>query len=245
MSYQKVSPQQRRENSNKKIKNLGIICFEELPMLESSSEVKLKSLDEICKRAVASLLCVQLALDLSNEIQIEDVDDSQVQTYTEEERQIAQEITEQIFAFLKMYDVENDLLDVEKALFDLSRKPNDRQIVHMIWNYEAYWSLVWALGLIDDISYPTDICDCQKAIDLVVNCENFEEFKANCKLRDIEEILDMLDLHYRFHWAVVENRLHPEKSIGELNPDVVWERRKGLEWLVSEENDWDMIALHT
>lgn len=66
-----------------------------------------------------------------------------------------------------------------------------------------------------------------------------------CKLRSVEEILDMLDLYYRYHWACVEKRVRPETNIGKLNPEVVMERRKGLEWLINEINEWDEISLDT
>ena len=56
----------RRANSNSKIKKQNIACYEELPCIESSNEVKIKSLDEICKRALASFLVIQLACDINN-----------------------------------------------------------------------------------------------------------------------------------------------------------------------------------
>lgn len=46
----KKTPEERRSISNKKIKSLGIACYENLPLLEDITEVSLKSLDEICKR---------------------------------------------------------------------------------------------------------------------------------------------------------------------------------------------------
>ena len=47
----------------------------------------------------------------------------------------------------------------------------------------------------------------------------------------------MLDLYYRYHWAVVENSINPETSIANLNPSVVSERRRGLEWIISDKKD--------
>lgn len=107
------------------------------------------------------------------------------------------------------------------------------------------WAVVWSLGLVDDIKEANEICDCQKAIGLVSHCKSYEEFKKQCHTRSVDEILDMLDLYYRYHWACVEKRIHPETPIGDLNPEVVWERRRGLEWLVSEEADWYEISLDT
>lgn len=65
MSNKKITSEDRRVKSNEKIKKLGIACFEKLPVLEDSSQVKLKSLDDICKRAIACLLSIQLACDIS------------------------------------------------------------------------------------------------------------------------------------------------------------------------------------
>ena len=74
---------------------------------------------------------------------------------------------------------------------------------------------------------PTKICDCPKAIHIVTSCKNYEDFKNRTKLKNIEKILDMVDLFYRYDWACVEKSIKPETSIGFLNPEVVKERRKG------------------
>ena len=65
------------------------------------------------------------------------------------------------------------------------------------------------------------------------------------RLRNVEKILDMLDLFYCYHWACVEKQIRPETETGKLNPEVVVERRRGLEWLISEEQDWNEISLDT
>ena len=62
---------------------------------------------------------------------------------------------------------------------------------------------------------------------------------------NIEEVLDMLDLYYRFDWATTNKRIDSNTNIGNLNPEVVLERRRGLEWLISDENDWYDIQLNT
>lgn len=220
----RITSEERRNKSNKKIKNMGIACHENLPLIEDSSEVSLKDLDVICRRAIACLLSTQLACDIA-------------------ENNDYNESREMFFKLLKEFQVEDCLLEKEKKLFEGNYEKQD--VIDVAWTYEAYWSLVWALGLVKNIDYPNNVCDCQKAIRLVGDCKNFEEFKKKCKLRDIEEILDVLDLHYRYHWATTEKRINPTTPIGELNPDVVVERRRGLEWLISPIEDWNDIALHT
>ena len=225
VKFVKVSAEKRRKISNKKIKKLGIACLETLPVIEDSSQVKLKSLDVICKRAIASLISIQVAFTIAN-----GEDFNEAKPFFEN--------------LLERYSVQDALLENEKKV--LNNEASEKEILNITWNYEAYWSLVWALGLVDDIEYPYSICDCDLAINLVVGCKNLEEFKSKCKIRDIEKILDMVDLYYRYHWAVVEKQwANPDTNIGDLNSEVVFERRKGLEWLISSEDDWDEISLDT
>lgn len=41
------------------------------------------------------------------------------------------------------------------------------------------------------------------------------------------------------------NRLNPDTNCGELNEEVVMERRKALEWLICKDKNWDSISLDT
>lgn len=221
---EKISNIERRNNSNKKIKLLGIACLETLPVIEDSTQVSLKDIDTICKRAIACLISTQLAIDISEN---NDYDSSK--TF--------------FLNMLKQYGVQDNLIEKEKRIFN--GKYSKQDVIDVVWSYEAYWSLVWTLGLVENIDYPNQICDCEKAIMLVSTCKTYDDFKCKCKIRDIEEILDMLDLYYRYDWAVTEKRINPDTLIADLNPDVVVERRKGLEWLIANEEDWDKISLDT
>jgi len=218
-----INGQERRAKSNELIKNMGIACFEELPMIETSTQVGLKSLDDICKRAIACLISTQVACDIANNDYEESIN--------------------YFKPLLEVYGVSSGLNSLEKKLFDESYSNQDA--INVGWEYEAYWALVWALSLIDDIADASNICDCKKAIELVQSKQNFDDFKKQCNLRGVEEILDMLDLYYRYHWATTEKRINPETPIGNLNPGVVVERRRGLEWLISTEKDWYDLSLDT
>lgn len=219
-----VTPEERRKKNNEYIKKNGIACLESLPVIESSASVKLKSIDAVCRRAIACLLSIQLACDI-------------------EEQNDYGESRELFLNLLKKYHVEKFLLEKEKRLFE--NKYSSQDVIDVAWTYEAYWALIRVLGVIDDIKMPDTICDCLKAITLVGDCKDYEDFKSQCKIRDVEEILDILDLYYRYHWACVEKRVRPDTNIGLLNPDVVVERRKGLEWVMSDIEEWDEIPLDT
>lgn len=219
-----VTPAQRKQNSINKIRTQGIVYNPHLPMVESSADVKLKSLDEICQRAIASLLAIQLACDIA-----------QGGDY--------QKSKKFFWELIERYGVQDKLLYKERKLFEGGYTQQDA--IDVSWTYECYWSLIWALGLIGNIEQASETCDCDKAVKIVSSSVTYEDFKNKCKLRDTEKILDMIDLYYRYHWACVEKRIRHEVPIGNLDPGVVMERRRGLEWLISEEEDWNDIWLDT
>ena len=145
---------------------------------------------------------------------------------------------------LKKYDVEDALISKEKRIFDGTYTSQDA--IDMDWAYETFWSIFWALGFVDDISDASELCDSLQAIQLIAKNASVDDLKSKSKLRDVEEILDMLDLYYRYHWAVVNKLFIDENTnIGNLIPSNVIERRRGLEWLISSEEDWYNISLDT
>ena len=89
--------------------------------------------------------------------------------------------------------------------------------------------------------------DCQFAIDAVASCDDFADFMAKTRLRDIEEILDETDLIYRYHWACVDARINGREMPGGLLESVVMERHAGLNWLIGayDCDDWDDVPVHT
>ena len=91
----KITPEERRVRNNKYIKEMEIDCYDNLPLIESSSDVKLRDLDTICKRAIACLLSIQLACDIRGQYNYE-------------------ESKSFIEKLLKKFGVEIDLLEIEK-----------------------------------------------------------------------------------------------------------------------------------
>ena len=217
-----MTPEERKAHTESILKEKGIAFFDGLPLTESADQITLRDHDAVCRRAVAALLCTQMAAELNDN----DIDGAG------------------IFAnLIAHFDVNKCLNAKESKMFDGTATPQD--ITDIIWEYECYWSLVWALGLIDDISDASQICDCKKAINLVSQCESLDDFKSKCKLRSADEILDMLDLYYRYHWAVVQKRIVPDTPAGDLEEEIVYERRRGLEWLICGVDDWHDIPMAT
>lgn len=205
----------------------GIAYHPSLPLIEDSSQATLKPIETICQRAMTALFAIQVACEIINET-----------ANIEEARAFFGQR-------LKDFGLEDQLTQLEKRAFDGTASQQDA--LNLAWTYEAYWSLVWALGLIseDELVDAGQVCDARKAILLVQQVTSLEDFQSICQLRDIEDILDKLDLFYNYHWACVEHRLRPETPIANLNESIVCERRRGLEWLISPEEDWHAISLNT
>ncbi len=207
---------ERRTKNNQYIEKNGIEINTNLACLLGEDTVKLKSLDEISKRVIACLITVQISSDITNG-----------------------KYKESLEYFLPLYKKFNSydcLNSKEKRIIDGTY--TDQDVTDMDWAYEACWSLYWCLGLVSDIKDASSLCDCEKAIAFIRDSNSLDDFKSKCKLRPIDEILDMLDLYFRYNWAINEQKVNPIAKIGSLNSSIVVERRRGLEWVLSTESDW-------
>jgi len=201
--------------------------MEGLPVIEDANEIEMRSVEEIAKRAIACLISIQVACDINSGENIE-------------------ESREFFKGFLERYKVKEELTDNEKEI--IFGSPDKQAVINMAWKYEAYWTLIWALGIVDKLEYPSQICDCNFAIRAVADYEDFNDFMKTVKLRSIEEILDEADLIYRYNWACVNARIHGENPPAGLDPGVVFERHWGLNWLIGKgtyNDNWDSVSTDT
>mgnify|MGYP003291760146 CR=1 FL=1 len=213
----------RRNKNIEILKKDNIVFIENLSHGFEEKNVKIKDLDTIVKKAISTLLVVQVACDINYERDYEE----------------AVKVTNNIF---KRYNITlDDLNDKEKRIMDGTYTKQDA--IDMDWAYEIYWSICWYLGLVDDIKNGGECCDCNEAIRLVLSSKNEIEFKEKCKVRSTSELLDMLDLYHLYNWALVENQINESANIGNLDYSNVLERRRGLEWLISSEFDWYNIKM--
>lgn len=124
--------------------------------------------------------------------------------------------------------------------------PSRQQCLNAAWRVEALWVLLWSLGLIDTLAFPTGPCNERLIPTLIPEPENTPSFVAAALLRNKEAILDETDLIYRLHWAVRDAKLSGEPITGGVDADVVQERHRALNWLTCYgDNEWDEVTTDT
>ncbi|WP_400164502.1 DUF4272 domain-containing protein [Brevibacillus sp. TJ4] len=220
------------EGAERKQKNLAYLSEKQIPYLEHLpelpplSELKVRSREEIARRAVALLIVIQYACDVAQE---EDLAESKAF----------------VTGLLDKFGVADALTDDERDLLEQA-KPTRQAAINLTWQYEAYWALLWALGTVDSLDFPDHTCYCGFAIQAVSSCDSFGEFLERTSLRRPEDILDEADKIYRLHWACVNDRIQGREPAGGLIESVVMERRRGLFWMIGHRDEaWDDISMDT
>ncbi len=216
---QKVSPEaEARKALSESIlsqRNVPINVY--LPYIEDSNEALVRKVDEVALRAMALLIVAVKAEGLEQDIVAELVDKYQLA----------------------------DIFTANEKAFIGSLAPSQHDKTQFIWRYEAAWVLLWALGYVEELQPPTEICDVVASISFLQN-RSREQFIEDAKLRSIADILDQNDLIYRYHWAVVDARVNGLNILEEIDTSVVLERHYALNWLVGYlQQDWDDVSTDT
>jgi len=122
---------------------------------------------------------------------------------------------------------------------------NDQDRAYATWRYESLYTMLWALGKMEELKFPSEICDVQTIVGKIFQPSR-EEFENTVNLRNKEEILNELDKTYRMNWACVDARIKGQEVSGNINPSVVYERHYSLNWLTNYQNqDWDNVQTNT
>lgn len=219
--------EKRKTRSVRILNKHGVPYIEHLPVISDHRSVCLKRKEEIAKRLLACMIAIQVACELRDG----DNEASASRAFFREQ--------------LSAYSVQDCLTACEKEMFDGT--PTTQNVVDMIWKYERCWVLLWALGFVKELQYPSSLCDCTQAIRLVTSHRDFAAFCGAAKMRSVHEILDEADLIYRYDWACSDARIHGRIQPANLDPGVVMERHMALNWLIGEEcaEDWDSISVDT
>ena len=235
MNNKTITAQERKNRSIEILQTQNVPFIEHLPLRYETNEVIPRDKKEVIERLACSFTSIMCALSISKG------------EYTDEDR----EYMTQDFLSAKYHALEL-LTPMEQQV--IAGTISEAGAINAVWKYEAVWALLWALGVVEELSFPNQICDCDLVMGTMERFKNLDDFMANTTLRPMEEILQALDLHYRYHWAAVNACVNGSDPAG-IDEGIVMERRAGLEWLCckGEENDnltdtynaWDYPDLNT
>ncbi len=132
-----------------------------------------------------------------------------------------------------------DYLSPDEKAFLAKDKPTRKECAQFLWRYESLYVLEWALGPADALPFPAAPCDTAKTVATLI------EMRGPA-LRTGSEILDALDLTYRLHWHLRQQRLKKRPDTPGVDVDVVMERHHALNWLVRFQHaGWDKVDTPT
>lgn len=215
-----LEDQKRRRQRSEAICNQHQVPVYKNPnalFVESETTVKIRTQDEVVDRAMA--LCFM-------ELKSEGLE------------------KEHLEAFATKYNIKAKLTP-EELRFAENDHPSEQDVANANWRAESYHTLLWALSIVDHLSFPTAICNIGDDVKLLFS-KTEQAFRDTAKLRTKQEILDAADLILRLHWACVSARVKNEPSPSGLNPSVIYERHYALNWLINHQNrDWDDVTTNT
>lgn len=128
---------------------------------------------------------------------------------------------------------------LEKRNGELSRK----ETADLFWYTESLWALMWAGGLLDEMKFdgPVDF-EMSMLSPNLQDRDSVAMFEEKMQVRSYPEIFKMLDLYYRLHWFARHGQRNGY-STEPIQPDIVMERRRGLEWVLQPGVSWDKVDL--
>jgi hypothetical protein len=119
----------------------------------------------------------------------------------------------------------------------------DEVPVRLLDRMEALWALGWATSLFRSLDFGR-ICGPELAM-IFGDLEDLRGVRAlrkRCKLRRFDEILAACDLARCLHRGIVMADKNGSPPPGKVQPQVIVERRRALEWLLGD-TGWDEVVV--
>lgn len=136
---------------------------------------------------------------------------------------------------------EDLLTDTERRY--LTSKIGDRRSFMM--QIEGMWALAWSINAVPTLDFGKPCAqDFVSRLPDLKGDKSSRPFRGDAELRPASEIVAACDLAYRLHWAIVDAQLTGRKIPGKVEAYVIVERRRALEWLLTDEC-WDDVSLDT
>jgi hypothetical protein len=145
---------------------------------------------------------------------------------------------------IKQYNLEDEVSDEETTFAEDDDAPEYITLKYS-QRLESCWCLLWALNLVKDLSRPDNFCNAERVTE-IIETRSTEQLIVDAKLRSKDEILDAADLHFRYHWSVVDAELYGKKPPRGMLASVIYERHYALNWLIQyKDQDWDDVTTDT
>lgn len=205
----------RKEKTEAELKKLGVPINPWLPLIKSEEEARIRSPQEVARRT----LVLHSVAAAGHGVNRDD---------------IVKHLKEQGLW---------DHASPEEKRFLQDKNPAEQSMIDAAWRAEALWTLLWALGKMEDLGLPTEPCDEERIQEWVLTRSQAPEFISSARLRPVSEILDELDRIYRIHWAVRDAELKNQRIPANFIPSVVVERHYALYWLTGYADDWDDVPM--
>lgn len=200
----------RRTRSEQLLMQRKIPIYKNYPPLLAEEELVLRKPKEVLKRALVLLVL-----------------GSTTTTLTQTEG----------YELLKKWGISHELTAKE---WDYLRDTdlNETELGLMNWQFESAYSLLWALGIAQKATFPTETSDLKNLIQRIES-RSFEQWYVQAKLRKPSEILDQLDMYQRVLWARAEQNKREWPDLG-IKPYVALHWTISLLWLTSNDS-WDSL----
>lgn len=223
---QSASGIQRKERSERILTEQGIPFNSHLPARAGEEDTRIRTLDEVARRAVALCLAALKGECLGAGESAEDT------------AALVQEVIDK-------YDADSFFSPAERS-FIQQHGAEQQEVISFSWGYEAYHVMLWALGYVRELGAPTQLCNVGQAVGYLQQCDTFEDFVSQASFRSASEILDEADLIYRYNWVCVDSRVKGTAPPAGLNGGVAYERHRALNWLICYlDQEWDEVRTDT
>ena len=206
----------RKKKNTEAVKKMGLPTLDTLPVVEDEAQIQPRTPKEVAERCLAVAICA---------VKGESSDQALIDKLVER------------------FSAKSFFSPKENA-FIRAGKPTRQQLVDFAWGYECNHVLLWALGHLEQLKPPHEICDVPGEMKMIRDAGP-KAFVPEAKVRPLSEILDMADLYYRLHWAATELRLEGKKS-DVANEEIIRERHRALNWLIRYmDQAWDDVTTDT
>ena len=218
----------RRERSIALLKEQGIPFMERLRNEVTEQEASIRSREEMLQRATALF-----AVAVYSEVLLSETPSR------EEGLKYVDKIDEIYGIRAWLTPAETDYLTKEK--------PEESECIQFLWRYECCAVLLWAAGIVEELPYPSEICDVPVIATLFWQHKGTDDLLSKGIPRTDNEILDAADITLHYDWACVDARIKGQEAPATLDGGIVMERHYTFNWITGANHNaqWDDIQPNT